>query len=143
MTDDGTIEKYKARLVVKGFRQKEGLDYFDTYSLVTRITSIRMLIALAAVYGHEIHQMDVKTSFLNGEFKEEIYIEQPEGFVVPGKEKKVCKLIKSLYGLKQAPKQWHAKFDQTMLSNGFQINECDKCAYIKDTPIRKSLYAYM
>ena len=101
---------------------------------MTRITSIRMLIALAAVYGLEIHQMDVKTAFLNGELEEEIYIEQPEGFVVPGKEKKVCKLIKSLYGLKQAPKQWHAKFDQTMLSNGFKINECDKCVYIKDTP---------
>ena len=134
MKDDGTIDKYKARLVVKGFRQKEGLDYFDTYSPVTRITSIRMLIALAAVYGLEIHQMDVKTVFLNGELEEEIYIEQPEGFVVPGKEKKVCKLTKSLYGLKQAPKQWHAKFDQTMLSNGFKINECDKCVYIKDTP---------
>ena len=78
--------------------------------------------------------MDVKTTFLNGELEEEIYIEQPEGFVVPGKEKKMCKLIKSLYGLNQAPKQWHAKFDQTMLSNGFKINECDKCVYIKDTP---------
>ena len=134
MKDDGTIDKYKARLVVKGFRQKEGLDYFDTYSPVTRITSIRMLIALAAVYGLEIHQVDVKTTFLNGELEEEIYIEHPKGFVVPGKEMKVCKLIKSLYGLKQAPKQWHAKFDQTMLSNGFKINECDKCVYIKDTP---------
>ena len=92
-----------------------------------------MLIALAAVYGLEIYQMDVKIAFLNGELEEEIYIEQPEGFAVPGKEKKVCKLIKSLYGLKQAQKQWHAKFDQTTLSNGFKINECDKCVYIKDT----------
>ena len=89
---------------MKDFRQKEGLDYFDTYSLVTRITSIRLLIALAAIYSLEIHQMDLKIVFLNGELEEEIYIEQPEGFVVPGKEKKVCKLIKSLYGLKQAPK---------------------------------------
>ncbi|KAK4352611.1 hypothetical protein RND71_028129 [Anisodus tanguticus] len=72
--------------------------------------------------------------FLNGELEEEIYMEQPEGFVVPGKERKVCKLVKSLYGLKQAPKQWHAKFDQTMLANGFKINECDKCVYIKNTP---------
>ena len=61
-------------------------------------------------------------------------MEQPESFVVPGKENKVCKLIKSLYGLKQAPKQWHAKFDQTMLANEFKINKCDKCVYIKDTP---------
>ena len=132
MKPDGTIDKYKARLVVKGYRQKEGLDYFDTYSPVTRITSIRMLIALAAVHDLKIHQMDVKTAFLNGELEEEIYMEQPEGFIVPGKEKKMCKLVKSLYGLKQAPKQWHAKFDQIMLANGFKINECDKCVYIKN-----------
>ena len=132
MKPDGTIDKYKARLVVKGYRQKEGLDYFDTYSPVTRITSIRMLIALAAVHDLKIHQMDVNTAFLNGELEEEIYIEQPEGFIVPGKEKKVCILVKSLYGLKQAPKQWHAKFDQIMLANGFNINEFDKCVYIKN-----------
>ena len=90
LKDDGTIDMYKARLVVKGFRQKEGLDYFDTYSPVTRITSIRLLIALAAVYDLQIHQMDVKTAFLNGELEEEIYMEQPEGFIVPGQENKVC-----------------------------------------------------
>ena len=72
MKPDGTIDKYKARLVVKGYRKKEGLDYFDTYSPVTRITSIRMLIALAAVHDLKIHQMDVKTAFLNGELEEEI-----------------------------------------------------------------------
>jgi hypothetical protein len=107
------------------------LDYFDTYSPVTRITSIRMLIAIAAINGLEIHQMDVKTAFLNGELDEEIYMEQPEGFKAPGQEGKVCKLVKSLYGLKQAPKQWHEKFDNAMLSNGFKINECDKCVYFK------------
>ena len=77
MNVDGSIEKYKARLVVKGFRQKEGLDYFATYSPVTRITSIRKLIAIASLYNLEIHQMDVKTAFLNGELNEEIYMEQP------------------------------------------------------------------
>ena len=81
----GTIDKYKDRLVVKGYKQKEGLDYFDTYSPVTRITSIRILIALAAVHDLKIHQMDVKTTFLNGELEEEIYMEQTEGFIVPGK----------------------------------------------------------
>ena len=70
MKPDGSIDKYKARLVVKGYRQKEGLDYFDTYSTVTRITSIRMLIALEAVHDFKIHQMDVKTTFINGELKE-------------------------------------------------------------------------
>ena len=133
MKADGSIDKYKARLVVKGFKQTEGIDYFDTYSPVTRITSIRMIIAIAALYDLEIHQMDVKTAFLNGELDEEIYMEQPEGFVVPGQENKVCKLVKSLYGLKQAPKQWHEKFDNVMLSNSFKINECDKCVYVKDT----------
>ncbi|KAM0988113.1 hypothetical protein ACFX13_012331 [Malus domestica] len=81
---DGTIDKFKARLVAKGYRQKEGLGYFDTYSPVSRITSIRTLIAIAAVYNFDIHQMNVKTTFLNGELDEEIYMEQPEGFVLKG-----------------------------------------------------------
>ena len=99
------LYKNKTRLVVIGYRTKKGRDYFDTYSPVTRITSIRILIALAAAHDLKIHQMDVKTTFLNGELEEEIYNEQPEGFIVPGNEKKVCRLVKSLYGLKQAPKQ--------------------------------------
>ena len=133
MKADGSIDKYKARLVIKGYRQKEGLDYFDTYSPVSRITSIRMIIAIAALRNLEIHQMDVKTAFLNGDLDEEIYMEQPEGFSTPGKEGKVCRLVRSLYGLKQAPKQWHEKFDNVVLSSGFKINECDKCVYVKDT----------
>ena len=128
---DGSIEKYKARLVAKGYRQRENVDFFDTYSPVTRITYIRVLFALAAIHDLVVHQMDVKTAFLNGDLKEEIYMDQPEGFIVPGKENKVCKLDKSLYGLKQAPKQWHAKFDSLVISNGFQINESDKCIYFK------------
>ena len=133
MKTDGSIDKYKARLVAKGYKQKEGLDYFDTYSLVTRITSILMLIAIAALHNLEIHQMDVKTAFLNGDLNEEIDMDQPEGFISLGKEKKVCRLIKSLYGLKQTLKQWHEKFDKVMMSNDFTINECDKCVYVKDT----------
>ena len=100
MKADGAIDKYKARLVVKGYKQREGLEYFDTYSPITRITSIRMLIAIGAVYKLEIHQMDVKTAFLNEDLEEEIYLEQPEGFIVSEQEQKVCRLIKSLYGLK-------------------------------------------
>ena len=129
---DGSIDKYKARLMIKGFRQTEGLDYFDMYSPVTRINSIRMVLAIAALKDLEVHQMDVKTAFLNGDLNEEIYMEQPEGFSAPGQEMKVCRLVKSLYGLKQAPKQWHEKFDNIMLSHGFKINECDKCVYVKD-----------
>ena len=74
---DGTIDKYKACLVAKGYRQKENLDFFDTYSAVTRITSIRMLIAITAIHNFEIHQMNVKITFLNGDLDEEIYMEQP------------------------------------------------------------------
>ena len=81
-----------------------------------------MLIALAVVHDLKIYQMNVKTTFLNGEVEDEIYIEHLKGFVFPGKEEKVCKLVKSLYVLKQAPKQWHAKFDQTVFANGFNFN---------------------
>lgn len=101
---DGTIEKFKVRLVAKGFKQNEGIDFFNTYYSVTCITTIRVLIAIASIYKLDIHQMDVKITFLNGELNEENYMDQPKGFVVPGQERKVCKLVKSLYGLKQAPK---------------------------------------
>ncbi|KAK1667679.1 hypothetical protein QYE76_055838 [Lolium multiflorum] len=123
---DGTIEKYKARLVAKGFTQKEGEDFFDTYSLVARMTTIRVLIALGASHKFLVHQMDVKTAFLNGDLDEKIYMQQPDGFVATGKENMVCRLKKSLYGLKQAPKQWHKKFDKTLTSAGFMVNEADK-----------------
>ncbi|GKC13137.1 retrotransposon protein, putative, ty1-copia subclass [Tanacetum coccineum] len=125
MKADGTIDKYKARLVIKGFRQREGLDYFDTYSPVTRITLIRMILVIAALRNLEVHQMDVITAFLNRDLDEEIYMNQPEGFIAPGQEGNVYRLVKSLYGLKQAPKQWHQKFNHTMLESGFKINECD------------------
>ena len=84
MKADGSIDKYKARLVIKGYRQREGLDYFDTYSPVTRINSIRMILAIAALHNLKVHQMDVKTAFLNGDLDEKIYMEQPEGFIAPG-----------------------------------------------------------
>ncbi|GJT95192.1 zinc finger, CCHC-type containing protein [Tanacetum coccineum] len=131
MKVDGSIDKYKARLVIQGFSQKEGIDFFDTYAPVARISTIRLLLALAAIHDLVIHQMDVKTAFLNGNLDEEIYRKQPKGFVMPGHESKVCKLKKSLYGLKQAPKQWHQKFDDVVLSNGFSLNQADKCVYSK------------
>ena len=96
----GSIDKFKARLVAKAFKQKADLDFFDTFSLIIRITSIILLITIAAIFYLKIHQMDVKTAFLDGDLEEEIYMDQPEGFVEPGQESKVCKLTKSLYGLK-------------------------------------------
>jgi len=127
------LQTFKARLVAKGFKQKNGIDYFDTYAPVAKLTSTRVLFAIASLNNLYVHQMDVKTAFLNGDLDEEIYMEQPEGFVLPGNEKKVCKLIKSLYGLKQAPKQWHEKFDSVILSHGFKHNNADKCIYFKFT----------
>ncbi|KAL2231120.1 UNVERIFIED_CONTAM: Retrovirus-related Pol polyprotein from transposon TNT 1-94 [Sesamum indicum] len=104
MKPDGTIDKFKARLVAKGFKQKEGINYFDTYSPIARLTTIWVLIALASVYNLPINQMDVKIAFFYGELEEEIYMDQPKGFVAHDNEFKVCKLVKSLYELKQAPK---------------------------------------
>jgi len=100
---DASIEIYKARLVIRGFNQKKGIDFFDTYSPVIEIVMIRTLVALASIHDLIVHQMDVKIAFLNGDLEEEIYMSQPEGCEVPGQENKVCKLRKSLCGLKQAP----------------------------------------
>ncbi|KAL0423271.1 UNVERIFIED_CONTAM: Retrovirus-related Pol polyprotein from transposon TNT 1-94 [Sesamum radiatum] len=140
---DESIDKFKARLVAKGFKEKEGIDYFDTYSPVARLTTIRVLIALASVYNLSIHQMDVKTAFLYGELEEEIYMDQPEGFVAHGNERKVCKLVKSLYGLKQAPKQWHEKFDQTILAfgftNKFEMKDMDEADVILGIKLIRSI----
>ena len=105
MRPDGSIEKFKAKLVVVSYTQKKRIDYFKTYSLVAKIAIIRILIALTTIHNLAIHQMDVKMAFLNGDLEEEIYMEQPEGHVFRSQENKVCKLKKSLYGLKQAPKQ--------------------------------------
>ena len=103
---DGSIEKYKARFVAKGFSQKEGVNYDETFAPVARYTSIRLIIAIAST---KLHQMDVKTTFLNGIIEEEVYIEQLEGFVVHGKESHVCKMKKELYGLNQAPRAWYGR----------------------------------
>ena len=97
---DGSIDKYKSRFVARGFSQKEGIDYEEMFALVARYTSIKMIIALASAMGCRLHQMDVKTTFLNGEIEEEVYVEQPDGFVVHGNESHVCRLKKALYGLK-------------------------------------------
>jgi len=132
---DGTIEKYKTRLVAKCYTQKEGEDFFDTYSPVARLTTIRALLSLTASYGVIVYQMDVKTNdkkvFLNRELDEEIYMDQPDGFLMKGQGSKVRKLLKSLYGLKQTPKQWYEKFDRTSTSVGFVIYETDRCVYYR------------
>ena len=100
---DGSIEKYKARFVAQGFSQKEGIDYEETFAPVAKYTSIRSVPALAAMMKWKIHQMDVKTAFLNGVVEEEVYVEQLLGFETHDRDSHVCRLKKALYSLKQAP----------------------------------------
>jgi hypothetical protein len=130
LKSDGTIDRYKARLVAKGYSQQEGIDFSETFAPVARFSSIRILLALGAHYDWEIHQMDVKTAFLNGDLEEEIYMQQPEGFIEKGKENLVCRLRKSLYGLKQAGRAWYEKIHAALINLGFdflRVDHCDNC----------------
>ncbi len=129
---NGSVENYKPKLVAQDFSHKPGINYFDVYAPVARITFIRVLIAVVSIHDLIVHQMDVKTGFLNGDLDEEICIKQPEGFIIFGHENKVCKLTRSLYGLKQAPKQWHLKFDYLIVTNSFHVNMFDECVYSKE-----------
>ncbi|KAJ9560006.1 hypothetical protein OSB04_005166 [Centaurea solstitialis] len=128
---NGNVERYKARLVAKGFTQKDGIDYKETFSPVSKKDSLRIIMALVAHYDLELHQMDVKTAFLNGELQEEVYMSQPEGYTLKGQEDKVCKLKKSINGLKQASRQWYLKFNETINAFGFEENVVDPCIYLK------------
>eukprot|EP00253_Pinus_taeda_P021776 PITA_21776 len=139
---DGNIEKFKARFVARGFSQV-GVDYDEAFAPVARYTSIRSIISIAVEMGWKIHQMDVKTAFLNGFIQEEMYIEQPQGFEVHGKESHVCRLKKALYGLKQAPRAWYSKIDTYLQGMGFTMSEADPNLYfnvISEEPLILVLY---
>ena len=105
--------------MAREFYQKEGIDYEETFSLVARYTSIRTIMALASMMKWDLHQMDVKTAFLNGMIEEEVYIEQPQGLEVVDRETHVCKLKKALYGLKQAPRAWYGRINRFLKFLGF------------------------
>ena len=128
---DGNIDKYKAILVAKGYSQKEGIDYEDTFAPIAKLNTIRIMIALATQHNWKIHQLDVKYAFLNGDLKEEVYLDQPEGFIKKGHEHLVCKLNKALYGLKHAPKYWYIKINSFFSQKGFVKNKNDPNLYIK------------
>ena len=102
--NNGSQLMYKAQLVVKGFNHKKGIDFEEIFSPMVKMSSIRVALGLAACLNLEVEQLDVKTAFLHGDLEEEIYVQQPEGYEVKGKENLVCKLKKSLYGIKQAPR---------------------------------------
>jgi hypothetical protein len=128
---DGSVEKFKARFVARGFSRKEGIDYDEIFAPVDRYASIRIIISLAAVFGWKLHQMDVKTVFFNGEVEQEVYIKQPKRFVIHGKESHVCKLKKALYGLKQALRAWYRRIDSFLQSLGFTKSIADPNLHIK------------
>lgn len=128
---DGSIQKHKARLVAKGYAQQEGIDFEETFSPVARFETVRLVLALAAQWKLKVFQLDVKSAFLNGDLQEEVFVEQPLGFVKTGEEGKVYKLQKALYGLKQAPRAWYSKIDSFFLQNEFERSENEPTLYVK------------
>ncbi|KAI5334234.1 hypothetical protein L3X38_024367 [Prunus dulcis] len=128
---DGSVQKNKARLVAKGYVQKPGIDYNETFAPVARLHTIRTLISLAAQKGWKLYQLDVQSAFLNGKLQEEVYVEQPEGFVVQGKEDRVYRLHKALYGLKQAPRAWYGEIDSYFAECGFEKSLSEATIYTK------------
>jgi hypothetical protein len=128
---DGSIAKHKARLVTKGFLQKEGIDYTEIFAPVARLETVRLVVSVAYQFSWPIVQLDVKSAFLNGSLEEEVYVEQPQGFRVKGEEHKVLKLNKALYGLKQAPRAWNKRIDDFLKQLGYAKCTVEHGVYVK------------
>lgn len=132
--------RHKGRLVAKGYSQVEGVDYNEVFAPVVKHISIRNILSLVVNEDLHLEQLDVKTAFLNGTLEEEIFMEQPEGYEVKGKEDMVCLLKKSLYGLKQSPRQWNKRFDGFMKDQGFRQSPYDQCVYISGEELTGRIY---
>ena len=117
--------------MAKGYAQTYGVDYSDTFSPVAKMTSVRLFISLAVVHNWPLHQLDIKNAFLHGDLQEEVYMEQPPGFVAQGENGKVCHLKKSLYGLKQSPRAWFGKFSEVIQQFGLQKSRCDHSVFYR------------
>ncbi|GKE20932.1 retrovirus-related pol polyprotein from transposon TNT 1-94 [Tanacetum coccineum] len=128
--EENTVICNKARLVAKGYSQQEGIDFEESFAPVARLEAVRLFVAYAAHKSFPIYQMDVKTAFLNGPLKEEVYINQPDGFIDPHHPDKVYRLKKALYGLKQAPRAWYAELSNFLVSKGFSKGSIDPTLFI-------------
>jgi hypothetical protein len=128
---DGSVSKYKTRLVAKGYAPMYGIDYEETYSPVAKMTTVRAIIVMAATKGWSLHQMDVKNVFFHGDLQEKVYMEQPLGYVDQTHPNLVCTLKKTLYGLKQAPRAWSDKIGEYLITSGFQTSNADFSLYVK------------
>jgi hypothetical protein len=125
------VTRNKARLVAKGYSEVEGLDFDETYAPIARLESIRILLAYATYHGFKLYQMDVKSAFLNGPIKEEVYVEQPPGFEDSEYPSHVYKLSKALYGLKQAPRAWYECLRDFLITNGIKVGKADPTLFTK------------
>jgi hypothetical protein len=129
----GIVIRHKARLVAQGFSQVPGIDYFDTFAPVAKLTSIRTVLAMAAAEDMELHQINIKGEYLNGELTEceTIYMSQPPGYHAPNSTGKVCRLHKTLYGLKQSGRCWYQKLINIMLKLGFARCDVNQAVFFK------------
>src|SRR5271156_4015906 len=125
MNEEGTVIRNKERLVCKGYAQREGIDYTDTFSPVSILEAIKLFLAYATLKDFKVYEMDVKSAFLNGDLKEEVYIEQPKGFNLSDRLDMVCRLKKALYGLKQALRAWYERLDAYLTKIGFKKGAAD------------------
>jgi len=128
---NGDVDKYKARLVAKGYKQEFGVDYKEVFALVARHDIVRLVIVLATQHSWPIFQLDVKSAFLHGDLEEQVFIEQPPGYINFGNEHKVYRLKRALYGLKQAPRTWYSRLEAYFLKEGFQKGPYEHTLFIK------------
>ncbi|RVW12980.1 Retrovirus-related Pol polyprotein from transposon RE1 [Vitis vinifera] len=137
---DGQVDRLKARLVAKGYTQVYGSDYGDTFSPVAKIASVRLLLSMAAMCSWPLYQLDIKNAFLHGDLVEEVYMEQPPGFVAQGESGLVCRLRRSLYGLKQSPRAWFSRFSSVVQEFGMLRSTADHSVFYHHNSLGQCIY---